>query len=909
MSVERAVGPSSPGPRPLILWTRRRSLLRGLRNAVPGLLMLGALVAPLHAHAQDSVPSEPHATEPRSAGPQTPDDQDAEPLDRSLWPPGESLNALLRDDDGDGRPDRVGDLVTVSGRASVGLGVITRRTLHVFIQGPSRGILLTGGPGGEPIVQGDLVEAYGTLGFADGVAGINVQGYRIAARERRPPMPEHVELEDIGEALEGRLVHVGGTVVGWRDTELGRALTIGSRDGAEIDVLLPVASATPSEAEPGQHVEVVAVVGQEDLEPPYDEGYRLHARTSEDIMALPSAGAVDDRILLGLAIALAALLLWLATLRRQVARRSADLEHSEERYRRLVQHSPVPVLVYAEGRVEYANAAAAELYGTTEEQLLSRRVEELLPGHPLDPEDAPAGDANGLPAIADGSARDRSTEATIVREDGAGVDVDVVATRTRFRRRDAVQVVLRDVTELKAREQRLRHDALHDPLTNLPNRALFLDRLEQAIKHRRRHDGVEFAVLFLDLDRFKVINDSLGHLQGDNLLKEVAERLRGVTRDEDTVARLGGDEFAILVNDIQDLGDATRVADRVSEVLAAPLTLAGHEIGISASSGIALSWTDYEDPLDVLRDADTAMYRAKDQGVGRYQVFDREMHAAAMDQLRLEGDLRKAVDNGEFGVRYQPIVEIDSGALVGFEALVRWQVRDGSEITPAGFIDLAEETGLIVPMGWQVLEQACAQLHAWKEEFHLSGPVLSMHVNLSSKQVTHPHLAKRIEGILADTGLQPGDLKIEITESVAMDEGDSTVGALTHLQGAGVPVCIDDFGTGYSSLSYLHRFPFDALKIDRSFVSGGEAASSVNWEIVNAIVTLAGQLGKSVIAEGVETPEQLGFLRAIGAPQAQGNMIAPALNVEDARRFIELATREGPRAPWRMGDSLAWAAS
>ncbi len=284
------------------------------------------------------------------------------------------------------------------------------------------------------------------------------------------------------------------------------------------------------------------------------------------------------------------------------------------------------------------------------------------------------------------------------------------------------------------------------------------------------------------------------------------------------------------------------------------------------------------------------------------------MHAAAMDQLRLEADLRRAVDNGEFGVRYQPIVDIDSGALVGFEALVRWQVRDGSEIRPAGFIDLAEETGLIVPMGWHVLRRACAELRAWKDEFHLSGPVLSMHVNLSGKQVTQPDLADRIETILAESGLHPEDLKIEITESVAMDEADSTVAALARLQRAGVPVSIDDFGTGYSSLSYLHRFPIDALKIDRSFISGGEATSSVNWEIVSAIVTLAGQLGKGVIAEGVETPEQLGFLRAIGAPHAQGNMIAPALTPEEARHFIERTQTEGPRSPWRMADALAGAA-
>ena len=832
------------------------------------------------------------------AGPAVVRAQDA-PLDRSLWPSSESLVALLRDDDGDLVPDRLGDTVTVSGRASVGLGAMTRRTMHVFIQGSNRGLLLTGGPAGEPIVEGDLVEAYGVLGFADGIAGLNVLGYRVAARERRPPVPEHIQVSEIGEPFESRLVHVSGTVWGWRDTEMGRALTVRA-DGASVDVLLPSAFGASVDPDVGAMVDVVGIVGQEDFSPPFDGGYRLHVRTPADIAVLSTAAGVDDRLLFALAAALAALLLWLATLRRQVGRRSVELAHSEERYRQLVQQSPLPVLVHASGVIEYANAAAGELFAVDE--VAGRPVGELLPETLL--EVRPEG------ASRDGGTGDagRSTEATIVRHDGTAVDVDVIATQTRYRGRDAVQVVLRDVTERNAREQRLRHDALHDALTGLPNRALFLDRLEQAIKHGRRHEGAEFAVLFLDLDRFKVVNDSLGHLQGDLLLQEVAERLRGVTRDEDTVARLGGDEFAILVNDVQDLGDATRVADRVGEVLAAPITLAGHELGISASMGIALSWTDYEEPLDVLRDADTAMYRAKDLGVGRYQVFDREMHAAAMEQLRLEGDLRKAVDNGEFGVRYQPIVDIESGALVGLEALVRWQVRDGSEISPAGFIDLAEETGLIVPMGWLVLEQACTQLREWKDEFHLSGPVLSMHVNLSGKQVSQPDLAERIERILAETRLHAEDLRIEITESVAMDETETTVAALSRLQRAGVPVCIDDFGTGYSSLSYLHRFPFDALKIDRSFVSGGEAASSVNWEIVNAIVTLAGQLGKGVIAEGVETPEQLGFLRALGAPHAQGNLIAPALSIEEARDFIERATRDGPRAPWRMGDSLAGAA-
>ncbi len=451
-----------------------------------------------------------------------------------------------------------------------------------------------------------------------------------------------------------------------------------------------------------------------------------------------------------------------------------------------------------------------------------------------------------------------------------------------------VVAILHDVTERKRAEEQLVHNAFHDALTGLPNRALFLDRLERVTTHARRHAAGTYAVLFLDVDRFKVINDSLGHLIGDQLLVAVARRLQDCVRDEDTVARFGGDEFAILLTDISDVSDATRVVGRIQQELSTSFTLEGNEIFVSASAGIALSSSGYERAEEALRDADIAMYRAKTGGRARYEVFDRAMHRQAVGLLQLETDLRRAVERGEFLLHYQPIIALSSGELTGFEALVRWQHPARGMLAPAEFIELAEETGVIVPMGWWVLREACRQMMAWYADG--ADTKLNMSVNLSAQSFAESDLVERIDEILLETGFDPRRLKIEITESVMMQNAATASAVFEQLRSRGIQLCIDDFGTGYSSLSYLHRFPIDTLKIDRSFVSGRDGEGS-SLELIQTIVALSRILGLEAVAEGVETDEQLAMVRQLGSSFAQGYGISVPLAADAAQQLI----RDGKR--------------
>jgi diguanylate cyclase (GGDEF)-like protein len=447
-----------------------------------------------------------------------------------------------------------------------------------------------------------------------------------------------------------------------------------------------------------------------------------------------------------------------------------------------------------------------------------------------------------------------------------------------------VVAIIHDVTHRKRAEDQLLHNAFHDSLTGLPNRALFLDRLERLIKHVHRHPEYTFAVLFLDLDRFKVVNDSLGHSIGDDLLIAIGHRLEACLREGDSVARLGGDEFAILLDDVKDVTEATRVADRIERELAAPFFLRGHEVFTSTSIGIALSSLSYNRPGDLLRDADTAMYRAKSGGRGRYEVFDRAMHLEAVEQLKIETDLRRAVDRQELLLHYQPIIALDSGQLVGFESLVRWQHPRYGLLQPADFIPLAEETGMIVPIGWWVLREACTQMRKWLESYP-GRSHLTVSVNLSSRQFTQPDLVEQIDRILQETGCPAPALKLEITESVIMQDAPQAASMLHTLKARGIGLCIDDFGTGYSSLSYLNSFPIDTLKIDRSFVAQvDEDGSSV--ELIETIVALSRILGMTAVAEGVETPEQLELVRRLGSQYAQGYYFAVPLDIAAAEKLL-----------------------
>jgi diguanylate cyclase (GGDEF)-like protein/PAS domain S-box-containing protein len=444
--------------------------------------------------------------------------------------------------------------------------------------------------------------------------------------------------------------------------------------------------------------------------------------------------------------------------------------------------------------------------------------------------------------------------------------------------------IIMDITERKRAEDQLTHNAFHDDLTGLPNRALFVDRLERLMLHAARHTTYKFAVAFLDLDRFKIVNDSLGHLIGDELLKAIGQRLAGCLRQGDTVARLGGDEFALLLANVHDISDATRVAERVLADLEHPFVLDGHELFSSVSIGIALSAPEYKRPEDILRDADTAMYRAKLEGRSRYEVFDRVMHESAVHVLQFETDLRRALDRNEFMLYYQPIIALDHGKITGFEALIRWKHAKRGIVAPDDFIPLAEETGLIVPIGWWVLEEACRQSVLWNTRFAPPVP-LSMSVNLSAKQFLQMDLVEQIDRVMERTGMDPSRLQLEITESVVIRNETSVAQTLTALRERGIQLCLDDFGTGYSSLSYLHAFPIDTLKIDRSFVGKIDTAAE-NPGLVETIVALSRNLGMGAVAEGVETGEQLEFLRRVGPQFAQGYFFSAALAADQIEDML-----------------------
>jgi diguanylate cyclase (GGDEF)-like protein len=446
---------------------------------------------------------------------------------------------------------------------------------------------------------------------------------------------------------------------------------------------------------------------------------------------------------------------------------------------------------------------------------------------------------------------------------------------------------------LEETKDHFRHAAFHDSLTGLPNRAMFTELLKAEIESSKRSNEHMFAVLFLDLDRFKNINDSLGHTHGDLLLVAFAERLERTLRPIDTLARFGGDEFAILLSGMTDATDAVRVAQRIQDELSQPFVLDKNSAFATASIGIALSSSGYDRADDILRDADIAMYRAKENGKARYELFDHGMHARAVSRLQLESDLRQAIEQKEFCVYYQPIVSLQTGRLAGFEALVRWNHPRRGLVSPADFIPVAEETGLIVPIGQWVLNEACAQVRQWQIDSP-SHRSLSLSVNLSARQVAQPDLLQRIKDALETSKLNPHCLKLEITESVVMENAEAAAQMFKQLRALGVQLSIDDFGTGYSSLSYLHRFPLNYLKIDRSFVM--RLTTDNDNAIVRTISTLARNLGMEVIAEGIETEEQYQQLKMLGCEYGQGYLFSrPVANegvkhllAQDSKRDAEL---------------------
>ena len=443
-----------------------------------------------------------------------------------------------------------------------------------------------------------------------------------------------------------------------------------------------------------------------------------------------------------------------------------------------------------------------------------------------------------------------------------------------------------DISERKRFEEQLVHDALHDPLTGLPNRGLFLDRLERAIAYSIRHPDTSFTVIFLDLDRFKVVNDRVGHVAADQVLTALARRLEACLRQGDTVARLGGDEFALL---LQDADDPAAVAHRIQQEMLQPFDAGGQQILVTASLGIALSSTGIERPEDVLRDADAAMYRAKARGRARFEIADAELHARSLQQLEMESQLREAVEGNQLRLHFQPVVLMETRALAGFEALMRWEHPVHGLRSPDEFIPVAEQSGLIMSLGRWALLEGCRQMQAWRRAYPGS-EALWLSVNLSSRQFLHPQLVQEIHEVLAETGLPPDRLRLEITESVIMDD-PAAVGAILHrLRASGIGVAVDDFGTGYSSLAYLHRLPLDTLKIDRSFVHQMHEDPTLE-AVIQTVISLSGRLRLETVAEGVETDEEALALHRMGCRFGQGFLFSHPLPPDDAGRM--LAEMEG----------------
>ncbi len=563
----------------------------------------------------------------------------------------------------------------------------------------------------------------------------------------------------------------------------------------------------------------------------------------------------------------------------QAERHVAALQESEERFRSAFDHAAGMALVASNGSWIKVNRSLCEMIGYSEQELLTTNFQAITHEDDLGAMLAEIGQ------LLKGKISTFQMEQRYVHRNGHTVWVLISVTMIHDPQSAALDLVFQilNIDGRKQAEERLVHEAFHDALTGLPNRAMFMDHLKLSVERAKRRQERMFAVLFLDFDRFKIINDSLGHMVGDQLLIGIARRLEHCLRPGDTVARLGGDEFTVLLEDLDDPSEAIEVAERLQKELSQPFTADRHEVFTTASIGIALSTIGYDHPEEVLRDADTAMYRAKNLGKARHEVFDKAMHTRALNLLQLETDLRHALERREFLLHYQPIVEIETGIVRGFEALLRWQHPERGFIAPEDFIPVAEETGLIVPIGAWVLDEACRQLKQWQEQF--PPPSLYVSVNLSGKQFAKSDFISQVRNVLHETGIDPRSLKLEITESMMMENVELAIGMLNHLRTLGIELSIDDFGTGYSSLSYLHRFPISSLKIDRSFVSR-MTGNNENAEIVRTIIVLAQNLKMDVVAEGIETKSQLSQLKELKCEYGQGHIFSKAVAAEDVIQLL-----------------------
>jgi diguanylate cyclase (GGDEF)-like protein/PAS domain S-box-containing protein len=564
---------------------------------------------------------------------------------------------------------------------------------------------------------------------------------------------------------------------------------------------------------------------------------------------------------------------------------SAAQAETEKRFHQAFDNAPIGMaLISLDGRWLQVNGSLCKILGFSETELFEKKYQSII--HPADL----VGFNEQIEQVIGAHRPSFEIERRFVHRAGHEIWALVGVSLLDGASNDQSHLILQiqDITARKRAEEQLLHEAYHDVLTGLPNRAWFAEQLKRSLTNREEN----FAVLFLDLDRFKIINDSIGHIFGDQLLIGLADRLKRCVRPGDKVARLGGDEFTVLLNNITKLSDIEEIVTRIQTEIATPFKLCGYETSTTASIGIAFSSDDYNNHEELLRDADIAMYRAKALGKAHYVMFDKGMHVRAMNLLQVETELRQAIDKRELMLQYQPIVSLENGKLCGFEALVRWDHPQRGLIPPDKFISVAEETGLIVPLGDWVLFEACRQMKEWEREFSSSLPI-SMSVNLSSRQFAQANLLEQILQTLHTTGIDPNKLKLEITETVVMENVTMATEMLEHLRSLGIQLSIDDFGTGYSSLSYLHSLPIDTLKIDRSFVSRMNENND-NKEIVRTIILLAQNLGLAVIAEGVETREQVAMLNELKCNQGQGFFFARPLATDAAGKLIETEMTSQP---------------
>jgi diguanylate cyclase (GGDEF)-like protein/PAS domain S-box-containing protein len=591
------------------------------------------------------------------------------------------------------------------------------------------------------------------------------------------------------------------------------------------------------------------------------------------------------------------------TLEEKVKERTAELRESEMKYRTIFENTgAATIIVERDMTISLANSEFVNISGFERNEV--ENIKSWL--HFVD-EKTQRKIRNGEFAT-DEEKPDQNApnfECKFIDKDQA--QKDMLCVIAAIPGSDKSVVSLADISELKEAEDQIYHQAFHDTLTNLPNRALFMEHLNMAVKRAKRRDDYHFAVLYLDIDRFKLVNDSLGHSVGDSLLMAFANRIKESLREIDTLARFGGDEFVILLEDIEDSEYASGVADRLQHELKRPFKIEGKEVFAPASFGVVSIINDYDQPEDIIRDADAAMYHAKENGKAQYKIFDKTLHKKALHLLQRETDLRKSIHKNEFENHYQPIVDLRTSSLVGFEALIRWNHPDLGLIYPGSFISIAEETGLIIPITQLIVQQACEDLRSWQKQLQ-DQLKLTMNVNISSKHFMSPTLLDDIKEILSRTGLPPEQLKLEITETALMQDADETIRLVHRLKDYGLSLVIDDFGTGYSSLSYLQRLPIDTLKVDRSFVSRIKTEPDGNRNIVEAIISLAHRLNMVVVAEGVETEEQLAILMDMNCQFGQGFLFSTPISkpkVDELIESIHKFSKENPNGNFSLPAMLS----